>query len=99
MNAIMELGGPIGWGGTLLIGVIAGWIAEKLTGSDMGLIRNLITGIIGAYIGGFIANAAGVQLGQIIPGWFIGNLIVSVVGAVVFLVVLKMLFGRKSARS
>ncbi len=60
MNNLMDLGGGVGWVGTLFIGAVAGWIAEKLTKSDMGLIMNIIVGIIGAYIGGFLANAAGI---------------------------------------
>jgi len=94
MNTLMDLGGGVGWVGTLLIGAVAGWIAEKLTKSDMGLILNIIVGIIGAYIGGFLANAAGIQLGEIVSGWFWGNLLVSVVGAVILLIVLKVLRGR-----
>jgi uncharacterized membrane protein YeaQ/YmgE (transglycosylase-associated protein family) len=87
----MDLGGGVGWLGTLFIGALAGWIAERLTGSDMGLIRNIITGIIGAYIGGFLANALDLRLGELFQGWFWGNLLVSVVGAVIFLVALKLL--------
>jgi uncharacterized membrane protein YeaQ/YmgE (transglycosylase-associated protein family) len=60
----------------------------------MGLIMNIIVGIIGAYIGGFLANAAGIQLGEIVSGWFWGNLLVSVVGAVILLIALKVLRGR-----
>ena len=29
MNNLMDLGGGVGWFGTLLIGALAGWIAEK----------------------------------------------------------------------
>jgi uncharacterized membrane protein YeaQ/YmgE (transglycosylase-associated protein family) len=94
MNSLMDLGGGVGWVGTLLIGAVAGWMAEKLTKSDMGLIMNIIVGIIGAYIGGFLANAAGIQLGEIVSGWFWGNLLVSVVGAVILLIALKVLRGR-----
>ena len=32
MNNLMDLGGGVGWVGTLLIGAVAGWIAEKLPG-------------------------------------------------------------------
>jgi uncharacterized membrane protein YeaQ/YmgE (transglycosylase-associated protein family) len=95
MNALMDLGGGVGIFGTLLIGAVAGWLAEKLTGSNMGLIMNIITGVIGAFIGGFLANAAGIRLGEVFQGWFWGNLLVSVVGAVILLLVLKMLRGRR----
>lgn len=96
MNSLMDLGGGVGWGGTLLIGALAGWIAEKLTKSDMGLIMNIITGVVGAYIGAFLANAAGLRLGEIFQGWFWGNLLVAVVGAVLLLAVLKIVRGKKA---
>jgi uncharacterized membrane protein YeaQ/YmgE (transglycosylase-associated protein family) len=92
MDQIMQLG-SVGIGGTILIGIVAGWIAEKLTRSNVGLIVNLITGIIGSWIGFFIAKQAGIQLGEVFHGWFWGNLIVSAAGAVLLLMVLKMLRG------
>jgi uncharacterized membrane protein YeaQ/YmgE (transglycosylase-associated protein family) len=94
MNSFMDLGGGVGIFGTLLIGAVAGWIAEKVTGSNMGLILNVITGIIGAYIGGFLANLAGLQLGEFFHGWFWGNVLVSAAGAIILLIVLKLLRGR-----
>jgi uncharacterized membrane protein YeaQ/YmgE (transglycosylase-associated protein family) len=94
MQGIMDLGG-VGIGGTILIGIIAGWIAEKVTGSNMGLIKNLIVGIIGSWIGFFVANASGIQLGEIFHGWFLGNLVVSAAGAIILLMVLKLVFGRR----
>jgi uncharacterized membrane protein YeaQ/YmgE (transglycosylase-associated protein family) len=90
----MDLGGGVGWLGTLVIGGLAGWIAEKLTKSEMGLFLNIVTGIIGAYIGGFLANAMGLQLGEIFQGWFLGNLIVSVIGAVILIIVVKLVRNR-----
>jgi uncharacterized membrane protein YeaQ/YmgE (transglycosylase-associated protein family) len=95
-HGIMDLGGGVGWLGTLLIGAIAGWIAEKVTGSHMGLILNIIVGIIGAYIGAFLANAAGLQLGEIFQGWFWGNLIVAAIGATLLLAIVKLLRGRRA---
>jgi uncharacterized membrane protein YeaQ/YmgE (transglycosylase-associated protein family) len=96
-NTLMDLGGGVGILGTILIGGLAGWIAEKLTGSDIGIFLNIIVGIIGSFIGAFIANALGIRLGEIFQGWFWGNLLVSVFGAVVLLIVLKLLRGRKTA--
>ena len=95
MNDIMQLG-SVGIGGTILIGIVAGWIAEKLTGSNVGLIVNLITGLVGSWLGFFIAKQAGIQLGEIFHGWFIGNVIVSAAGAVILLMVLKMLRGKRN---
>ncbi len=94
MNNLMDLGGGVGWIGTLVIGALAGWIGEKVTGSSMGLIMNIIVGVIGAYIGAFIANALGLQMGEIFQGWFWGNLVISAIGAILLLFVLKMVKGR-----
>ena len=90
----MQLGG-VGIGGTIVIGVLAGWLAEKFTGSDHGLIMNLIIGLIGSWLGFFAANAAGIQLGEVFSGWFLGNLLVSAGGAIILLLVLKLLRGKK----
>lgn len=94
MNNLMDLGGGTGWLMTLVIGGLAGWIAEKLTKTDMGLIRNIVTGIIGSYLGAFLANLLGIQLGEIFHGWFVGNLIVSVVGAVILIFAVKAVMSR-----
>ena len=95
-QTLMDLGGGVGWIGTLLIGGIAGWLAEKVTGSNMGLLMNIIVGIIGAYIGAFLANALGIRLGEVFQGWFWGNLLVALVGAVILLFVVKLVRGRSA---
>jgi uncharacterized membrane protein YeaQ/YmgE (transglycosylase-associated protein family) len=96
MNSLMDLGGGVGWIGTLLIGGIAGWIAEKITKSDMGLIMNIVVGIVGSYIGAFLANALGLRLGELFSGWFLGNLIVAVAGAVILIYAVGM-FRKRNA--
>jgi len=93
---LMDLGGGVGFFGTLLIGVLAGWIAEKITRGEHGLITNLIIGILGAYIGGFLANALGLRLGEVFHGSFWGNLLVSVVGAVILILAYRLVMGRRA---
>lgn len=94
MQGLMDLGGGVGWFMTLVIGALAGWIAERVTGSNHGLIKNIIVGIIGSYIGAFLANALGIKLGEIFSGWFLGNLIVAAIGAIVLLFVVRLVRGR-----
>ena len=36
-NNLMDLGGGVGWIGTLFIGALAGWIAEKVMKTNHGL--------------------------------------------------------------
>lgn len=93
-HAVMELGGGVGVIGTLFIGALAGWIAEKITQGEHGLFSNIILGILGAYVGFFIAHAIGLRLGEIFEGWFWGNLIVSVIGAVLLITAYRAIRGR-----
>jgi uncharacterized membrane protein YeaQ/YmgE (transglycosylase-associated protein family) len=74
----------------IVIGLIAGYIAEKVTASDHGLITNLVVGVIGAFVGGFLANVLGLDIA---PGFW-GTLIVATVGAILFLFVWKAIRGR-----
>jgi uncharacterized membrane protein YeaQ/YmgE (transglycosylase-associated protein family) len=67
----------------IVIGLIAGWIAAKLTNAPHGLIRNLIVGLIGALVGGFLFE----KLNVVVVPDFWGNLITATIGAVVFLLI------------
>mgnify|MGYP001346949849 CR=1 FL=1 len=67
----------VGWLSFLVIGLIAGWLAEKILKRDHGLLTNLIVGIVGAYLGAFLFSAVGLA-----AGGFIGALITATVGAV-----------------
>lgn len=73
----------VGLIGAIIIGILAGWIAEKVMKRDHGLLTNLIVGVAGALIGGFLASALGIGFG----GW-IGSLIVSTLGAIILLAIL-----------
>jgi uncharacterized membrane protein YeaQ/YmgE (transglycosylase-associated protein family) len=94
MQGLMDLGGGVGIIGTLVIGGLAGWIAEKVMRADHGLLTNIVVGILGAFLGGFLANALGLRLGEIFQGWFWGNLIVSVIGACILISLYRIVRGR-----
>jgi uncharacterized membrane protein YeaQ/YmgE (transglycosylase-associated protein family) len=66
--------------GMLIIGIIAGYIAEKVTASDHGLLTNLLVGIAGSFVGGSLAHFLNIAF----YGW-LGNLLVATVGAVLLL--------------
>ena len=93
-NHLMDLGGGVGWIGTLFIGALAGIIADKVMKANHGLLMNIVIGIVGSYIGAFLANLLGIQLGEIFSGWFWGNLIVAAMGAVVLIWALRLVRGR-----
>ena len=53
----------IGWIAAIIIGGIAGWLAEQFMKSDMGLLMNIVLGIVGAAIASAILSFFGVALG------------------------------------
>ena len=66
----------------VILGAVAGWIADMIMKSDHGVIEDIILGIVGAFVGGFIFNFLG-QSG--VTGFNIYSLIVAVIGAVVLI--------------
>jgi uncharacterized membrane protein YeaQ/YmgE (transglycosylase-associated protein family) len=78
----------VGWIGWIVIGIIAGWIAERAMNRRHGLFTNFLVGVIGASIGGALAQTLGLQVE---PGW-LGSLIVATVGAIVLLFLLGLVF-------
>ncbi len=66
--------------GLLVVGFIAGWIAQKVMKRDHGMLKNILIGIIGSFVGGLLAGGLG-----IVAIGFVGNIVIAAIGAVVFL--------------
>jgi uncharacterized membrane protein YeaQ/YmgE (transglycosylase-associated protein family) len=81
----------VGFIAMLFIGALAGWIAEKFTRSDHGLLTNIIVGIAGAFIGGFLASMLGISVRG-----FWGTLIAAVFGATLLIVIFRAVAGRRT---
>ncbi|SIT06191.1 GlsB/YeaQ/YmgE family stress response membrane protein [Paracoccus saliphilus] len=71
----------IGWILTIILGGLAGWIAEKVMKSDHGLLTNIILGIVGALVGNWLLRLV---LGSTLGGIF-GQLVVAVAGACILI--------------
>jgi uncharacterized membrane protein YeaQ/YmgE (transglycosylase-associated protein family) len=72
----------------ILVGLVAGWLAGKLIdGTGFGLIGDIIVGVIGAFIGNWLLAALGLFIGM----GLIGAIISATIGAVVLLIVIKMI--------
>ncbi|MCE8005785.1 GlsB/YeaQ/YmgE family stress response membrane protein [Aestuariivita sp.] len=80
----------IGWIGSLIIGALAGWIAEKIMKTDQGLLMNIVLGIVGALVLNALLFAV---LGTTLGGW-IGQLIVAAAGACLLIYVVRLMRGR-----
>ncbi len=72
----------------LLIGLVAGWLASFVVGGG-GLIRYLVSGVIGAFVGGFLLNALGLNLG--IKNPLASQIVTSTIGAIVVVLLARMI--------
>ena len=76
----------------LIVGGIIGWLASLIMKTDgqQGILLNVIVGIVGAFIGGWLFS----QLGVGTPfGGLPGTIFVAFIGAVVLLLVLRLIRG------
>jgi uncharacterized membrane protein YeaQ/YmgE (transglycosylase-associated protein family) len=78
----------IGWIAAIIIGGIAGWLAEQFMKSQMGILMNIVLGIVGAAVANWLLGFLGVNLG----GW-IGYLIAGFIGACILIAVGRALSG------
>jgi uncharacterized membrane protein YeaQ/YmgE (transglycosylase-associated protein family) len=78
---------------TIVVGLIAGWLTGKLmSGGSYGAIANLLLGIVGSMVGGWLTSLfLGVDL---ITGFNITTIIVSVIGAVVVVAIYRLITRR-----
>lgn len=87
--------GLLSW---IVVGLIAGWLAGlMMRGSGFGLVGNIIVGIIGGLLGGWIASSV-LHIGPGMSGFNLGSILIAFLGAVVLLLILRLLgLGRRRA--
>ena len=68
-----------------VIGILAGFLASLLVGGSGGIFRYLISGILGAFVGGYLFRALGINLG--ITDALLSQIVTSTIGAVVVLLI------------
>lgn len=83
--------GILAW---IVLGLIAGVIAKLIIpGKDPGgFIVTILLGVAGALVGGFIGSALG--FGGV-EGFDFGSFLIAVLGAILLLVIYRMMTGRK----
>ncbi|MCF6120663.1 MULTISPECIES: GlsB/YeaQ/YmgE family stress response membrane protein [Mesorhizobium] len=73
----MDVNG-VGWIAAIIVGGLAGWLAEMFMKSNMGILMNIVLGIVGAIVLNAILQA--LNIGAFGTGW-IAYLITGFVGA------------------
>jgi uncharacterized membrane protein YeaQ/YmgE (transglycosylase-associated protein family) len=76
----------------ILIGLVAGWIAGKITAETHGLFAKILIGVAGAFLGGKLAEVMQIP---VIGFW--RTLIAASVGAIILLWVWRLIHSRRTA--
>lgn len=76
----------VGWLMAIIIGGLAGWLAEKFMKTDQSLLFNIIMGVVGAIVANALLGILGIGLGGAI-----GYLVAGFLGACLLIAVGRML--------
>lgn len=82
----------------IIFGALVGWIASLImrTNEEQGAVANIIVGIIGAFIGGGLSSMLG---GPAVTGLNLSSIIVATLGAVVLILLMQFVTGKRSSRN
>ena len=85
--------GILSW---IVIGLIAGWLAGLVVkGGGYGCVGDIVVGVIGALLGGWIASYF-FHMGDAITGINLQSILVAFVGAVIFVIALRLISGNRA---
>ena len=85
-------GAEVGWIAAIIVGGVAGWLAEQFMKSNMGLLMNIVLGIVGAAIASALLSMFGIVLG----GW-LGYLVAGFIGACLLIWIVRAFRGNQTA--
>jgi uncharacterized membrane protein YeaQ/YmgE (transglycosylase-associated protein family) len=71
-----------------VVGLVAGFLASLIVGGG-GLIQYLLSGIIGAFVGGYLLGALGINLG--IQNALASQIVTSTIGAAVVVMLARLI--------
>lgn len=78
----------MGWIGWIVLGGLAGWVANMIMKEEGGLFKNIVLGVIGGVIGGWVVELLG---GSGVNGFNIYSFIVAVLGALLLIWIVRMI--------
>ncbi len=82
--------GLVSW---IVVGAIAGFLANMLMGSKTGLLMMVVLGIVGGLVGGFIASSV-LKMGSV-NGINVESIVIATIGAIVLVFVVGSLNGSR----
>jgi uncharacterized membrane protein YeaQ/YmgE (transglycosylase-associated protein family) len=75
----------MGFVATIVVGLIAGYLAHLLMKTNTGLIMDLILGVVGGFVGGWLASL--LFGGDMMTGINITSILVALVGAIIVIAI------------
>ena len=72
----------------VVLGLVAGWLASWIVGG-YGIVQYLISGVLGSFVGSFVLNKAGVNLG--IRNEYGRDIATATIGAVIVMIIARIL--------
>ena len=85
--------GFIAW---IIVGAIAGFLANQVMGSREGLLMMVVLGIVGGLVGGFVATSV-LKVGSV-NGINVESIVIATVGAIAVVLVFNLLQGSRALR-
>jgi len=71
----------------IAVGLIAGWLASAVVGGGYGVIGDIVVGVVGSFLGGWLFREFHIATPI---GGLAGRIIVAFIGAVVLLLLLRL---------
>ncbi|MEP6827681.1 MAG: GlsB/YeaQ/YmgE family stress response membrane protein [Aestuariivirga sp.] len=72
----------------IIVGIVAGWLASLVVGG-YGIVQYLISGILGSFVGSFVLNRLGINLG--IRNEMGRDIVTATIGAVIVVIIARIL--------
>jgi uncharacterized membrane protein YeaQ/YmgE (transglycosylase-associated protein family) len=80
----------------IVVGAIAGFLANQITGSREGLLLMVVLGIVGGLVGGYVATTI-LKVGSV-NGINVESVVIATLGAIAVLYVVRLATGRGGLR-
>jgi uncharacterized membrane protein YeaQ/YmgE (transglycosylase-associated protein family) len=77
----------MGWIGWIILGGLAGWVANMIMKEDGGLLKNVLLGVVGGVVGGGVVQMMG---GSGVNGFNVYSFVVAVLGALLLIWIVRM---------
>jgi uncharacterized membrane protein YeaQ/YmgE (transglycosylase-associated protein family) len=86
----------MGWIAWIVVGAIAGFLANQIMGSREGLLLMIVLGIVGGLLGGYVA-ASVLKIGSV-NGINFESIVIATVGAIAVIFIARLANGSRRSR-